>query len=215
MRTGLASDVEVQDGFPSNFIAYMKRNHRWYRGDMQIISWIFRPKSGLNLLSRFKIFDNLRRELLDVVALLLLVVSLFIKGNTFVYAFLLTFGVMNFGYLLSIFDQLIFGRNAERKQKQYIPVIYGLRANLLKMVFNVITLPYKAWITINAFITSIYRMLISKKKLLEWATAETIEKGAKEKAAYVYKNMSRILWIIFPYFLHLLKIQYQSIPHTF
>ena len=44
--------------FPSNFIAYMKRNHRWYRGDMQIISWIFRPKSGLNLLSRWKIFDN-------------------------------------------------------------------------------------------------------------------------------------------------------------
>ena len=58
MRTGLASDVEVQDGFPSNFIAYMKRNHRWYRGDMQIISWIFRPKSGLNLLSRYKILSE-------------------------------------------------------------------------------------------------------------------------------------------------------------
>jgi len=189
MRTGLASDVEVQDGFPSNFIAYMKRNHRWYRGDMQIISWIFRPKSGLNLLSRYKIFDNLRREMLDVVSLLLLIVSMFIKGNTFVYAFIVTFCVMNFGYILSTFDQLIFGRNAERKQKQYIPVIYGLRANLLKMVFNIITLPYKAWITINAFCTSLYRMLISKKKLLEWATAETIEKGAKEKLSYVYKNM--------------------------
>ncbi len=189
MRTGLASDVEVQDGFPSNFIAYMKRNHRWYRGDMQIISWIFRPKSGLNLLSRFKIFDNLRREMLDVFSLLLLIVSMFIKGNTFVYAFVVTFCVMNFGYLLSTFDQIVFGRNAERKQKQYIPVIYGLRANLLKMVFNIITLPYKAWITINAFCTSIYRMLVSKKKLLEWATAETIEKGAKEKMSYVYKNM--------------------------
>ena len=57
------------------------------------------------------------------------------------------------------------------------------------MVFNIITLPYKAWTTINAFSTSIYRMCISKKKLLEWATAETIEKGAKEKLSYVYKNM--------------------------
>ena len=189
MRTGLASDVEVQDGFPSNFIAYMKRNHRWFRGDMQIISWIFRPKSGLNLLSRWKMLDNLRRESLDILAMLLLIVSIFMPGNTFTYSVIVTFVVMNFGYLLSIFDQLTRGKNAERKQKQYIPVIYGLRANLLKMVFNIITLPYKAWTTINAFSTSIYRMCISKKKLLEWATAETIEKGAKEKLQYVYKNM--------------------------
>ena len=189
MRTGLASDVEVQDGFPSNFIAYMKRNHRWFRGDMQIISWIFRPKSGLNLLSRWKIFDNLRRESLDILAMLFLIVSLFMPGNSFTYSVIVTFGVMNFGYILSVFDQLIFGKNAERKQKQYIPVIYGLRANLLKMVFNIITLPYKAWTTLDAFCTSLYRMLISKKKLLEWATAETIEKGAKEKLPYVYKNM--------------------------
>ncbi|MBQ8042798.1 MAG: hypothetical protein IJ272_01440 [Clostridia bacterium] len=189
MRTGLASDVEVQDGFPSNFIAYMKRNHRWFRGDMQIVSWLFRPKSGLNLLSRWKIFDNLRRESLDILAMLLLIVSIFMPGNAFTYAVIVTFVVMNFGYILSVFDQILFGKNAERKQKQYIPVIYGLRANLLKMVFNVITLPYKAWTTLNAFCTSLYRMFISKKKLLEWATAETIEKGAKEKLPYVYKNM--------------------------
>ena len=69
MRTGLASDVEVQDGFPHNFVAYMKRNHRWYRGDMQIISWMLSPKSPLNLLSRWKIFDNLRRETLVVFAI--------------------------------------------------------------------------------------------------------------------------------------------------
>lgn len=189
MRTGLASDVEVQDGFPSNFIAYMKRNHRWYRGDMQIVSWLFRPKSGLNLLSRWKIFDNLRREFLDVLAFLLLITSMFIPGNTFMYSVIVTFVVMNFGYILSTLDLIIFGKNAVRKQKQYIPVIYGLRANLLKMVYNVITLPYKAYITLDAFCTSIYRMTISKKKLLEWATAETIEKGAKEKLPYVYKNM--------------------------
>lgn len=189
MRTGLASDVEVQDGFPSNFIAYMKRNHRWFRGDMQIISWIFRPKSGLNLLSRWKMFDNLRRESLDILAMLLLIIALFIPGNTFIYSVIVTFVVMNFGYILSIFDLIFLGKNTVRKQKQYIPVIYGLRANLLKMVFNIVTLPYKAWTTVSAFATSLYRMLISKKKLLEWATADTIEKSAKEKLPYVYRNM--------------------------
>ena len=189
MRTGLASDVEVQDGFPHNFIAYMKRNHRWYRGDMQIISWLASPKSPLNLLSRWKILDNLRRESLNVFALLLLIITMFIPGTSFVYSCIFVFVVINFGHILSTIDNIIWGKNAERKQKQYIPVIYGIRANLLKMVFNFITLPYAAWTTISAHITSLYRMFISKKHLLEWATAEAIEKGAKEKLSYVYRNM--------------------------
>jgi len=188
MRTGLASDVEVQDGFPHNFIAYMKRNHRWYRGDIQIISWLG-PKSPLNLLSRWKILDNLRRETLDIFAILLMIITMFIPGTSFVYACLFVFAVINFGHILSTIDNIIWGKNAERKQKQYIPVIYGIRANLLKMVFNFITLPYQAWTTVSAHVTSLYRMVITKKHLLEWATAEAIEASAKEKPMYVYKNM--------------------------
>lgn len=189
LRTGLASDVEVQDGFPSNFIAYTKRNHRWFRGDMQIVSWILNPFSGLNLLSRWKIFDNLRRETLDIWALVLLIITMFIPGKSFMWAIISVFVILNFGYILSTIDQLIFGKNVERKQKQYIPVIYGIRANFLKMVFNIITIPYRAYVVLNAFLTSLYRMIISKKKLLEWTTAENIEKSAKEKLSYVYKNM--------------------------
>ncbi len=189
MRTGLASDVEVQDGFPHNFIAYMKRNHRWCRGDMQIIKWLISPKSPLNLLSKWKIFDNLRRESLDIFALLLIIVTMFIPGTSLVYTCIFVFVVVNFGHILSTIDNIILGKNAERKQKQYIPVIYGIRANLLKMVFNFITLPYSAWITLSAHFTSLYRMLISKKHLLEWTTAETIEASAKEKLSYVYRNM--------------------------
>jgi len=189
MRTGLASDVEVQDGFPHNFVAYMKRNHRWYRGDMQIIKWMLSPKSPLNLLSRWKIFDNLRRETLDVFALLLMITTMSIPGNSFVYTCLFVFAVINFGHILSTIDNIVFGKNEERKQKQYIPVIFGIRANFLKMVFNFITLPYQAWTTISAHVTSLYRMFISKKHLLEWATAEAIEASAKEKPMYVYKNM--------------------------
>ncbi|MDD2627829.1 MAG: glucoamylase family protein [Clostridia bacterium] len=188
MRAGLASDVEVQDGFPHNFIAYMKRNHRWYRGDMQIISWLS-FKSPLSLLSKWKIFDNLRREWLDVLAIILLIITMFIPGISTAYAYIYTFVVINFGFILSTLDNIILGKNAERKQKQYIPVIYGIRANLLKMVFNFITIPYKSWITISAGFTSLYRMLISKKNLLEWTTAENIEKSAKDSLTYVYKNM--------------------------
>ena len=189
VRTGLASDIEVQDSFPNNYISYMKRNHRWYRGDMQIIKWLISPFSKLNLLSKWKIFDNLRRPLLDVFALLALIFATFISNRGFVAAFLATFFAINFGYVLSIFNRLIFGKFAHSKELQYIPIIHGIQADFLSMCFNYITIPYKAYMCLNAFITSLYRMLISHKHLLQWTTAETLEKTAKNTLSYYSINM--------------------------
>lgn len=190
VRTGLASDIEVQDAFPNNYIAYMKRNHRWYRGDMQIIRWLLSPKSKLNLLSKWKIFDNLRRPLLDVFALIAIVLSAFISDKVFATTSLITFCVLNFGYIISIFNRLIMGKFAHTKELQYIPIIHGIQADLLSMCFNFVTIPYKAYMCLNAFITSLYRMLISHKKLLQWTTAETLEKTAKNTLSYYAFNMS-------------------------
>ena len=74
IKAGLASDVEVQDGFPNNYIAYMKRNHRWYRGDMQIIRWLLNPKSTLSILSKWKILFTCEKR--TTTSLLLIFLSL-------------------------------------------------------------------------------------------------------------------------------------------
>ena len=190
IKAGLASDVEVQDGFPNNYVAYMKRNHRWYRGDMQIIRWLLSPKSKLSILSKWKIFDNIRRPMLDVISLLAIFVSLFVSSRAFIYTCLATFIFVNMGYFLGFIDIAIYGRRRHKKELQYIPLIHGLSADLLSMVFNFITIPYKAHTCLNAFGLSIYRMLISHKKLLEWTTGEQLEKQAKSKLSYYYKSMS-------------------------
>ena len=39
-RTGLISDVEVIDDYPSHVSAYSRRKHRWIRGDWQILLWL-------------------------------------------------------------------------------------------------------------------------------------------------------------------------------
>lgn len=189
LRAGLASDIEVQDGFPKNYIAYMKRAHRWYRGDMQIIRWLLSPKSKLNLLSKWKIFDNLRRPLLDVTALLAIILSCFVSTEVFVATCLIAFASINFGNIISIIDVLLFGRVRHSKEVQYIPIIYGIDAELLTMAYNFVTLPYKAYICLNAFAKSLYRMLISHKHLLQWTTGEVLEKTAKDTLVYYYFNM--------------------------
>ena len=189
IKAGLASDVDVQDGFPNNYIAYMKRNHRWYRGDMQIIRWLISPKSKLSILSKWKIFDNIRRPMLDVIALFAIIVSLFISSDAFIYTTLSSFIAVNIGYFISFIDIMIYGRRIHKKELQYIPLIHGIGADLLTMVYNFVTIPYKAYTCLSAFSLSIYRMLISHKKLLEWTTGEMLEKQAKNKLSYYYRNM--------------------------
>lgn len=213
IRAGLASDIEVQDGFPHNYIAYMKRNHRWYRGDMQIIRWLLSPKSKLNLLSKWKIFDNLRRPLLDVVSLIAMIAAVGVSTRAFMAVTLITFIATNFGLLLAILDKIIFGKNKHSKELQYIPIIHGISADLLTMCFHFVTMPYRAYTCLSAFFLSLYRMLISKKNLLQWTTGEMLERSAKNTLTYYYKNMffNVILGIVFIMLPNVSVISYMSI----
>ncbi|MGH2353733.1 MAG: glycosyl transferase, partial [Chloroflexota bacterium] len=75
VRVGLATDIELFDLFPSSYLAYSRRAHRWIRGDWQIADWCMTrvpggPRGGgrparnpISAFNRWKIFDNLRRSL--------------------------------------------------------------------------------------------------------------------------------------------------------
>ena len=73
-RTGLITEVEIIDDYPSHFSAHSRRKHRWVRGDWQILRWLFpkvpdasnaKVKNPLSFLSRWKILDNLRRSVIE------------------------------------------------------------------------------------------------------------------------------------------------------
>ena len=157
---------------------------------MQIIKWLLNPKSKLSILSKWKIFDNIRRPMLDVITLFAILVSLFISSKAFIYTTFASFIVVNIGYFISFIDILIYGRRIHKKELQYIPLIHGLGADLLTMVYNFITIPYKAYTCLSAFSLSIYRMCISHKKLLEWTTGEMLEKQAKNKLSFYFLCIS-------------------------
>ena len=79
-RCGLLSDTELFDDFPARYHAYARREHRWVRGDWQLLPWLGRrvptPKgwraNPLPLLERWKLLDNLRRSLVPPALLVLL-----------------------------------------------------------------------------------------------------------------------------------------------
>ncbi len=74
-RSALISDVEFYEDYPSRYHVDVDRRHRWMRGDWQIAQWLLPGVPGeqpgiipnqLSGLSRWKIFDNLRRSLVPV-----------------------------------------------------------------------------------------------------------------------------------------------------
>ncbi len=80
-RVGLTTDIEVIDDYPSHYSAYTRRKHRWVRGDWQIAQWLFAKvpdesgryvRNPIATISRWKIFDNLRRSLVEVFTFALL-----------------------------------------------------------------------------------------------------------------------------------------------
>ncbi len=81
VRSGLVSDIHVYESYPSRYFADLSRRHRWIRGDWQIAAWICSfvpganeksPRNPISLLSRYKIFDNLRRSDADGFVMVLL-----------------------------------------------------------------------------------------------------------------------------------------------
>ena len=81
-RCGLVSDVILYEDHPSHFGEDVKRRRRWIRGDWQIAFWLLPwvpgfdgkwHKNSLSGLSKWKIFDNLRRSLVPVATLTSLV----------------------------------------------------------------------------------------------------------------------------------------------
>src|SRR5471030_2373081 len=93
-RTALVTDVEVVDDYPSSVLAHARRQHRWVRGDWQILLWLFPfvpsptglQRNRLPLITRWKILDNLRRSLMAPATLAILLLGwTVLPGSPFVW----------------------------------------------------------------------------------------------------------------------------------
>lgn len=191
LRCGLVSDVMLMDGYPTKYNSFMNRLSRWIRGDWQIIRWISR-KSPLNLLSKYKIFDNLRRSVFELSILFSLI---YINIIRFIYhidifpidVVLILIAIIP--YILELFNHIIVKKEGEQKQKTFTPKISGLKGIFLRTVISLGCIPYKAYVSLKSIVKTLYRLVITHKNLLEWTTSEETEKIAKTDLLSYYKNM--------------------------
>ena len=196
LRCGYISDVELIDDFPSKFVVDVTRHYRWARGDTQIIEWLFpwvrnkhkkRISNPINILGKYKIFDNIVRMFLFPTLLLILLLSFTCKG----YLQYVWIGLVVLEIALSI---VFFLRSKMTKIEKYTKKIYykklffGGKSVLLRSYLSFATIPYYSKVYMDAFFRSLYRMIYSKKNLLNWTTAEEVAKSAKNKLIIYLKD---------------------------
>jgi Cellobiose phosphorylase len=181
LRAGLVTDVVLFDGFPANYYSFLQRMHRWIRGDWQLLRWFFpfvrnrcgiRMRVDLPLITRWQMFDNLRRSLLNPVLLILLIFGLLnhpgLPGRSigWITVVLATLSIPLVLHFLNSFRQRLMLRWRWRNALGIIGQI----------IVTIWMLPYQSMFILDAIVRVLYRLAVSKKHLLEWVTAADVER---------------------------------------
>jgi len=212
-RAGLATDIIVIEDYPSHYSAYNRRKHRWVRGDWQIMLWLFDrvpDESGafvrnpLSLVSRWKIFDNLRRSLVDPATMLLLLFGWFAMEHPLRWT-LATVCILFVPACTELFVKFWRSIVAGR-----IKAARNALGNFVDSGFTVLLgltlLAHQTLLALDAIGRALVRRLITRQLLLEWETAAEAELGARRSPIdrylgwipFVALGLGVLIWLIHP-----------------
>ncbi len=202
-RAGLASDIEIIEDYPSRYSAYNRRKHRWLRGDWQIAGWLFprvpeesgvRVPNPISLVSRWKIFDNLRRSLVEPATFLLLVLGWLVLGRPWEWT-LATLAILSLPawsqFAVDLIRSLI--RFDPIAAREGLSSFYAANVNLF---FMLTFLAHQSLLSLDAVVRALIRRTVTHLRLLEWETAAEAEMGTNGRAPVdVYLNWAPALAI--------------------
>lgn len=175
-RAGLMTDVQLYEEYPEAYLTDIQRRHRWIRGDWQIADWItpFVPghdkkihRNPVSFLSKWKIFDNLRRSLVPIATLLLLLTGWTLLANPFswtmvVVAIVFVPAFVNFIWeVIHKPDDVVF-------RQHFFYVLRSLKDNLAQRCIDLVCLPFESFNNLHAIFITNWRIYITGRKLLQW-----------------------------------------------
>jgi cyclic beta-1,2-glucan synthetase len=198
-RAGLVSDIEVVDEFPARYDVATTRQHRWVRGDWQLLPWLFGRKwtsSGdkhhraIPLVGRWKMIDNLRRSLSPPAGLVALVVgwTLPFASAELWSAFVLT--TIAIPSLIPFFTGIVPRRPGLSKRVHLRAVGTDLKLALSQIVLLVTFLTHQAWTMSDAILRTLFRLTVSRRNMLDWVTAAQTKVNPRRDLAGFYRQMA-------------------------
>jgi len=198
-RSALVSDIQLFEEFPSRYSADTRRRHRWMRGDWQIAAWLLPRLPGLDVrhvqnpltgLSRWKIFDNLRRSLIPFALVFLLILGWILFPKDAGAWGLLILCIIVLPSLMAVFTELL----RKPKDLPLYPHLKNVGQTLARQagqaILTVAFLPYDTGISLDAVTRTLWRLIFTRRHLLEWQTSDDNECDDKDNLQSFYVAMS-------------------------
>ncbi|MBI5528971.1 MAG: cyclic beta 1-2 glucan synthetase, partial [Deltaproteobacteria bacterium] len=182
-RSGQLSDVELLEDSPSGYLTDAGRRHRWMRGDWQIAPWLgFRVSDAagrrtypsIRALGWWKIFDNLRRALVAPAYAILLTLGWIVLPAPLPWTFL----VLSLLFVPELLPGVaeILDRPPKLPVSLHLATVGRSTARRLARTGLWLTfLPFEAAVALDAAGRSLWRMALSRRRMLEWRTAAAAE----------------------------------------
>src|SRR5262252_6349114 len=198
-RTALVTDIEVVDDYPSSVLAHARRQHRWVRGDWQILLWLFPfvpTRSGLArnrlpLISRWKILDNLRRSLVAPASLLLLLMGwTALPGNPTAWT-LATLAALTFSPSLWLVEAVGSPRPWQPLGVMLRHLIDDTKTAFARAGLQLTFLAYQAYQMTDAITVTLVRVAVTHRKMLEWQPAARTNRTAARSTTGVFFEQMR------------------------
>jgi cyclic beta-1,2-glucan synthetase len=196
-RAGLLSDVQLYEEYPSRYSADVSRRHRWIRGDWQIARWLLPgipgpdgrlEKNPLSMLSRWKIFDNLRRSLTSAALTLLLLLGWMVLPAAWFWTLTVIGIILIPSFITSALNVL--QKPGDVTLIQHLTAAaHSARRHFVQAAFTLVCLPYEAFFSLDAIVRTAWRMLISHKRLLEWNPSGDPDRYSRTGLVGSYRTM--------------------------
>ena len=202
-RAGLLSDVQLVEVYPARYGSDVSRRQRWIRGDWQLARWLRGrvpddcgqwQANPLSLLSQWKLFDNLRRSLVPAALTVLLLLGWTLLSAAWWWT-LSIIGVLVFPSLCALFTA-VWRKPEEMLLRQHLAAVMdsaGLR--LAQVVFELACLPYEACFSLDAIARTTWRMLVSRRRLLEWNPSSETDRTSVGKRADSLAASFSTMWV--------------------
>ncbi|MBC8089145.1 MAG: carbohydrate-binding protein [Phycisphaerae bacterium] len=182
-RAGLVTDIVVYDDYPTRYLTWTRRKHRWIRGDWQLLPWLSRwvpgpqgsERNRLSLLSQWKILDNMRRSIVDIAALAFLLAGWTILPGSALRWTLLVFGAIAAPWIIAVIITALRPPSDKSWRSYYRAAAEDAFSSAKQVALAITFLPHQVWTAADAIVRALYRLAVSRQHLLEWQTAQRTE----------------------------------------
>jgi len=189
-RAGLASDIDVVDEFPARYDVAARRQHRWVRGDWQLLPWLVRRGSGLTALGRWKMLDNLRRAVVAPLTLAALFAGWLMPLPVAAAWTAAVLGMLALPHLVGLPFAVLPGRAGITSRSHGAALLGDTRRAVAQIALTVALLAETAWQMGDAAARTAFRLAVSRKHLLQWVTAAATGASARPGMLAQYRRMA-------------------------